>query len=182
VSGSIAAGSQSSRAVERCLFASASIRLASTAKRSPPTSPSATHRRRRLEDVAEEVAVAEPSVPVLGEGRMVRDRVRQVEPTEPPVGEVEMDLLAQPPLRADAEAVAHEQHPDHQLRIDRRPAGRTVERRQTLADVTKLDEPVDRPQQVILGDVPFERELVEQRTLRHLPRSHHRLRPPPASR
>ena len=46
----------------------------------------------------------------------------------------------------------------------------------------KVDKPVDRPQEVIRGDVPFERELIEQRPLRHLPRSHHRLRPPLASR
>ena len=76
------------------------------------------------------------------------------------------------------EAVANEQHPDHQLRIDRRPTRRAVERRQSAADVAKIDEPVDRPQQMIRRHVPFERELVEQRALRHLPRSHHRLRPP----
>ena len=43
--GSIAAESDSPRGVERCLFASAWIRLASTAKRSPPASPSAMQRR-----------------------------------------------------------------------------------------------------------------------------------------
>jgi hypothetical protein len=36
---------------------------------------------------------------------MVGHRAIEPEPTEPPVGEVEVDLFAQPPLRADAEAV-----------------------------------------------------------------------------
>jgi hypothetical protein len=63
---------------------------------------------RRLEDVAEQVAIAEPSVPVLGEGRVVRDPIRQVQAAEPAIGEIEVNLLAQPPLRADPEAVADE--------------------------------------------------------------------------
>ena len=32
---------------------------------------------------------------------------------------VEVNLLAQAPLGADAEAIAHDQHPDHQLGVDR---------------------------------------------------------------
>ena len=51
---------------------------------------------------------------------------RAVEPqsAKPAVGEVQMDLLAQPPFRADAKTVAHDQHADHQFRIDRRSAYR----------------------------------------------------------
>jgi len=49
---------------------------------------------------------------------MVRNVALQAEPAEPPIGEVQVNLLAQPALRADAEAVAHDQHPDHQLRVD----------------------------------------------------------------
>ena len=57
-------------------------------------------------------------------GRVLR---LQTEPAEPSVGQVQMDLLAQPPLRPDAEAIADDQHPDQQLGVDRRPAGRAVE-------------------------------------------------------
>ena len=73
----------------------------------------------------------------------------EAEPAEPAIGQVEMNLLAQPPLRADAEAVADDQHPDHQLGIDRGPAGRAVERGQMRADVPKIDEAVDPPQQMV---------------------------------
>ncbi|SLN71509.1 hypothetical protein PEL8287_03956 [Roseovarius litorisediminis] len=49
-----------------------------------------------------------------------------------------------------------------------------VELRKMRADAAKIDEPVDGAQQVILWDMILKRELVEQRRLRFLPRSHHR--------
>ena len=98
-----------------------------------------------------------------------------VEPktAEPPVGQIEMNLIAQPPLRADAEAVTHNQHPDHQFGIDRWSANGAVERRQLPPQFAKLHEPVDRAQQMVGRNVPFERELIEQRSLLDLPMPHH---------
>ena len=65
---------------------------------------------------------------VLGEGGMIRHPAVESEPGEPAVGEVEADLVAQPALGADAEAVADDQHADHQLGIDGGAASRIVER------------------------------------------------------
>ena len=48
---------------------------------------------------------------------------------------MKFDLLAQPPFKADAIAVADNEHPDHQLRIDRGPSDVTVERCQLLAKI-----------------------------------------------
>ena len=90
-----------------------------------------------------------------------------------------MNLLAQPPLRADAEAVADDQHPDQQLRIDRRPPHLAVERRQLPPQSVEFDKPINRPQQVSFRHMPFERKLVKQRVLLDLPLPHHRL---PSSR
>jgi hypothetical protein len=45
---------------------------------------------------------------------------------------MQLYLLAQLPLKADAIAVAHRQHPDHELGIDRRSANVAVERRELL--------------------------------------------------
>ncbi len=36
---------------------------------------------------------------------MIRHRPIQTEPAEPPVGQIEVDLIAQPPLRSDSEDV-----------------------------------------------------------------------------
>ena len=88
-----------------------------------------------------------------------------------------MDLLAQPPFRADAEAVAHDQHADHQFRIDRRSAHGAVERLQLPSQPVEFDKPINRSQQVLFGHMPFERELVEQRVLLDFPLPHHRLPP-----
>jgi hypothetical protein len=55
---------------------------------------------------AEQVALAKPPMTVLGECRMVRDRPFKPKPTEPSVGEVEVNLSAQPLLRANAVQIA----------------------------------------------------------------------------
>ena len=134
-------------------------------------------RDHRLEQAAQQVAVAEAAVPVLGEGRVVGHVAVEPEPAEPAIGQVQMNFVAEPPLRADAEAVADDQHPDHQLRIDRRPPDLAVERRQLPPHLRQVDEAVDRPQQMVGRHMAIEREVVEQRALLDLPRSHHRLSP-----
>jgi hypothetical protein len=106
---------------------------------------------------------------------MVRRRAIKTQLAEPPISEIEVGLFAKTPLRANAEAVADDQHADHQLGINRGAPRAAVERRQLSPDVAKLDDPVDRPQKAIWRDVPFERELIEQRSLLDLPMSHHDL-------
>ena len=113
-------------------------------------------------------------MPILGEGRVVRHFAIEAEPAEPAVGEVQVHLLAQPPFGANAVAVADQQHPHEQFRINRWPAGRTVEWCQLAANTRQIDEAVDRPQQVRGRYVPLERELVEQSRLISLLETHHR--------
>jgi len=86
-----------------------------------------------------------------------------------------LDLVAQPPFRADAAAIADDQHADQQLRIDRRPSCLTVKGRQVRPNAAQVNEAVDRPQQMRLGYMAFERELVEHGVLLDLPLAHHRL-------
>jgi hypothetical protein len=95
------------------------------------------------------------------------------EPTKPTIGQVEVNLLAKPTLGADAEAVAYDQHSDHQFGIDRGPANGAVEWSQLPPQFTKLDEPVDRAQKMIGRNVPFERELIKQSSLFDLPMPHY---------
>jgi hypothetical protein len=52
----------------------------------------------RLEQLAKQVAIAEAAVAVLREGQVVRDVAVEAEPSEPEIGEVQVNLLAQPPL------------------------------------------------------------------------------------
>ena len=104
---------------------------------------------------------------------MIGNRAVQIEPTKPAIGEVEMHFLAETPLRTDAHAIADDQHPDHQFRIDRRPTHRAVERLQILADAVKIDEPINRTQQVIFRHMILNAEAVKQRLLHHRPLAHH---------
>ena len=59
---------------------------------------------------------------------MVRHVAVEAKSAEPAIGEVQMHLLAKSTLGADAEAVADNQHPDHQLGVDRRSPHGAVER------------------------------------------------------
>src|SRR5215216_1943903 len=97
----------------------------------------------------------------------------EAQTTKPAVRQVEVHLLAQPPLRADAKAVADDQHPDQQLRVDRRPPHLAVERSQFLPQPVEFDEPVDRAQQVPFRHMPFERELVKKGVLPDAAFPHH---------
>lgn len=72
---------------------------------------------------------------------MVRDAPRLVETTEPPVGQVQMDLFAQPPRRADAKVIADQEHSDRQFRIKGGAAPLAVEIRQMRANGAEINEP-----------------------------------------
>lgn len=131
----------------------------------------------RLEQVPQQLANAEAPLAVLRKRRVIRHAVRQLEPAKPPICEVQMDLLEEPSLGPNAEAVPHDQHANQQIRIDRGAACVAVERSQVMPDTGQIDEAVDGSQQVIVGDVILHGELVEQRALRLLLRSQHRRSP-----
>ncbi len=131
-------------------------------------------RDRRFEQRAQQVAIAEAPVAVLREGRVVGHVAVQPQPAEPAIGQVQMHLVAQPALGPDAHAIADDEHPDHQFRIDRGATRLAVEGLQLLADARQVHEPVDRAQQVICRHMPLQAEAVEQRLLRYRPLAHHR--------
>jgi hypothetical protein len=49
-----------------------------------------------------------------------------------------MDLFAQSALGTNAKAVTDDQHPYHQLRIDRWPPGMAVERREVMPQLAEI--------------------------------------------
>src|SRR3974377_1058242 len=104
---------------------------------------------------------------------MARARPTQPKPAKPAICQIEVDLFTEPTLRTDPEAVADQQHPDHQLGIYRWPADAAVEARELAPELTELDKPVYRAKEVIRGNVPFKRELIEERSLFALPTPPH---------
>jgi hypothetical protein len=75
-----------------------------------------------LEDVTKRIAVAESTVAILGECRVIRNTVFQSKATEPAIGQIQVDLFAQASFRANTETVANDQHADHQRGINRTAA------------------------------------------------------------
>jgi hypothetical protein len=65
-----------------------------------------------LKQLSQQVTIAEATMPILGEGRVIRHLTIEAEPAEPAVGEVQVHLLAQPPLGANAVTMANQQHPN----------------------------------------------------------------------
>src|SRR3954462_8702640 len=55
-----------------------------------------------FEQLAQQIAIAEAAMPILGESRVVWSLAIEAEPTEPPVGEVQVNLLAQSPFGTNA--------------------------------------------------------------------------------
>lgn len=69
---------------------------------------------------------------------MIRDRTFQTKAAEPAIGQIEMNLFAQTALGANPVAVANNQHPDHQFRIDRGAAGVAVAICEMPAEFAKI--------------------------------------------
>jgi hypothetical protein len=125
-----------------------------------------------LEEMAQ--PVAEAAMTVLGKRRMIGHIAVEPQSAKPAIGQIEVNLLAQPPLGTNAEAVADKQHPDHQLRIDRGASDVAVIGLKMCPNARQVDEPVDPTQHVIVRDLSFQAEAVEQRLLHHPPLAHHR--------
>src|ERR1700719_2092663 len=104
---------------------------------------------------------------------MVRDGVFDAEFAEPAIGEVHLYFTTDQPLRADRKATPHHQHPDHQLRINRRATHGRIMRCKITAKPGKIESSIDLPYQVIFGNRVAETKLVEQLTLVTLQTAHH---------
>ena len=88
-----------------------------------------------------------------------------------------LDHEAELLVRANRIAIANQKHPDHQLRVDRRPADRAVERRQFAAQPTQIENRVNPSQRVIGRHPVFKAEVVEQPILSPRRLTHHRSTP-----
>ena len=84
-----------------------------------------------------------------------------------------MDLVAEPALGPDPEAVADDQHPDHEFGIDRGPTNLAVEGPQMRSQPRQVHNAVNCAEKMAGRNVALQAELVEQRLLRHPPLAHH---------
>jgi len=113
-------------------------------------------------------------MPVLRKRRVIRDRIFQAPSAKPTIRKVEVHFFAQPTLRANPEAVAHDQHADQQYRVNRRTARVAVVRGQMRMQFAQIEKLIDTTKQMICGNVIVKIEGVEQGGLCSLLTSHHR--------
>src|SRR6201988_1963992 len=119
-------------------------------------------------------------MPGTAEHRMAGYPILDAELAKPPICQIDLQLGAQSPLRADRKHIANYQHPDHQHRVDRRPTRVRVVSRKLLVHPIKIENAVDLPNQMIGRHRLVEIERVEELTLSALSPPHHR--PLPANR
>jgi hypothetical protein len=132
----------------------------------------------RLEDLPEDVAGAKAAVAINRERRMIRNLVIEIEATEPAIGKVEFDFFAQLPLRTNSIAVSDDEHPDHELGIDRRSTKLAIKGFQLVAKLSQYPRHarIDTTQEMTHWNAPFEVEEIEQLALiDRLPTHHDRL-------
>ena len=127
-----------------------------------------------LEHKAQGVVVAESPVAILRERRVIGDRIFQAEPAEPAISEVQVNFFTQPTFRANPKAVADDQHPDQQGRINGWPAGMAVVRSEMLVEFAQVEKPINPAEHVARRDVVLKVEGVEERRLSGVLTSHHR--------
>jgi hypothetical protein len=95
------------------------------------------HFDHRLKELSKNVTITEAAVAIDRERRVIGQLVVESEATEPAIGKVKLDFLAELALEAEAATIADDEHPEHEFGIDRRSAGLTVERLQLLAKVSQ---------------------------------------------
>src|SRR6059058_6679906 len=109
---------------------------------------------------------------------MIWDRILNAELAEPAIREVHLNFATDQTLRADRKDISHDQHPDHQFRIDRRPTHGRIMRCKFAAEPGKIESSIDLPYQMIFRDCVIELKLVEKLRLFALQPTHHGLPPP----
>lgn len=107
--------------------------------------------------------------PVVGTSEAMRFilRVRRRHASRPAEG------LARGAVQARATWPRHNEHPDHQLRVDGGTADGALEGLQLLVDAAQIGLCIDLPKEMIVRDLILETEIVEK-TLRSTLEVHHR--------
>ena len=118
-----------------------------------------------LEHAAKNFAIAKALVAGARERRMIRHSILDTELAEPAIGEVHLHFTTDQPLRTDRKDISHDQHPDHQFRIDRRSTNGRIMRSKFAANPGQIERSVDLAHQMIFGNRVAKMKLVEQLTL-----------------
>jgi hypothetical protein len=103
------------------------------------------------------------TVAVLGKRRVMRNLLIESQPGEPAPRQMHAQFFHQFAFAGDAVEVADQQNAQQEFRINRRTTRLAVAVFQLLPHKLEADVPVDQPQQMVLGNLIFQPEVVEQR-------------------
>jgi hypothetical protein len=111
---------------------------------------------------------------------VIRNLSVELKATKPAIGKVELDLFAQPPLRADAVTVANNKHADQQFGVDRGAANLAIEPLQLRAQLSQNPsyDRINPAQKMTFRNASFEIEEIKQLALIDRLPTHHHLPPP----
>jgi len=118
-----------------------------------------------LEDAAKNLSLTEALIAGTRKHRMIGDSVLDAEPAEPAVGKIHLHFATEQPFRTDRKNISHDQHPDHQFRIDRRAPHRRIVRCKFSAKPGQVESGLDLAHQMIFRNSVAQMKLVEQLTL-----------------
>src|SRR5262249_54930692 len=130
-----------------------------------------------FEEVTKDIVIAKALVAGARERRVIRDPIFYAKAAEPAIGEIELNLAAQCALRADREYVAKDEHPDHQLWIDRGPTSVGVMRRKLDADPREIENCRNPPNLMVVRHYGLEVERIKHLPPLPLAPPHHRNSP-----
>ena len=103
-----------------------------------------------VKNLLTDVAVIEPSPPVLADRAGIGHLVGQAKLQKPAIGHIHLDLAHQLALGANAKQIADKQHLEQQHRIKRRtPVIGAIQMRNTVMDETEINHRINLAQQVI---------------------------------
>ena len=115
-----------------------------------------------LKQLLKQLRLLKPPVPVLGECGVVRDLLIEPQPGEPSPRQMHAQFFHQFAFAGDAVQIADQQNAQQKLGINRRPARLTVAVFQLLPHELETDVLVDQAEQMVLRNLIFQAEVIEQ--------------------
>lgn len=90
---------------------------------------------------------------------MSANRIDKIEPAEPAIRQINMYFLAKTTLGSNTLALDQEQHPHHQLGINRRTSVQIIRWRQKRTNLRQTKEPINATQRMIRRQKLLNRKL-----------------------
>ena len=116
-----------------------------------------------FKQLLEQLRFLKPAMPVFRERGVMRNLLIEAQTGEPAPRQMHAQLLHQLAFAGDAVQIANQQNAQQKFGIDRRPSGFAVAVFQLPPHKLEADVLVDQPQQVVLRDLIFQAEVIEQR-------------------